>query len=109
MTSRTMAAMTTAMRNPGFSAREGRVWKSLSVAGNGLFADSGLSATESVFEGACVVCSIRLLIAFQIKPDTVFGVADGIGQFDFGEIMSIKTLDITFVSRGNRFLSLHDF
>jgi hypothetical protein len=46
--------------------------------------DSGLSATDGFAVGgaACVDCSIRLLIAFQISPYTLFGIADDVSQFD---------------------------
>src|ERR1700747_1238287 len=106
-----MSAMTTAMRKPGLWVRDGRARKSLSVAGKGLLADSGFSDTGGFAVGgaACVVCSIRLMIAFQILPDASFGVADGVGQFDFCQVMSIKTLNIAFMRRGNGFLRLHDF
>ena len=50
-----------------------------------------------------------LLIAFQISPDALFGIADGIRQFDFCEIMSVKTLNVTFVGAGDGFLRLHNF
>src|ERR1051326_5609802 len=50
-----------------------------------------------------------LLIAFQILPDPLFGIADGVGQFYFREIMSIKTLDVILMGRGHCFLRLDNF
>jgi hypothetical protein len=50
-----------------------------------------------------------LLIAFQIAPDALFGIADGVGQFDFREIMSIKALNKALVCSGNGLLGLYDF
>src|SRR5215469_15847373 len=49
-----------------------------------------------------------LLNAFQISPDALFGITDGVRQFYFGQIMSIKTLDITFVRGSDCFLRLHN-
>src|SRR5215472_7361762 len=95
------------MRKPGLEAREGRVWKSRSVDGSGLCGDSGFSGTAG---GVCVVlCSMELLIAFQISLNALFGIANGVSQFDFREIMSIKTLNIAFVRVGNGLLRLHHF
>src|SRR5579864_6337415 len=95
------------MRKPGLEAREGRVWKSRSVDGSGLCGDSGFSGAAG---GVCVVVgSIWLLMAFQISLYALFGIANRVSQFDFREIMSIKTLNITFVSVGDGLLGLHDF
>ena len=55
-----------------------------------------------------MVCSIRLLIAFQISLDAVFRVADGVRQFNLREIVKIKTLNITLMGAGNSFLRLYD-
>src|ERR1700722_4824301 len=108
---RTMIAMTTAMRKPELCVREGRVWKSLSVAGNGfvLFAGFSVSARLPGVGGLWVVCSIRLLIAFQILFDALFGVADGVRQFHLRKIVEIETLNITLVSAGDGFLRLYHF
>src|ERR1051326_4773670 len=106
-----MMAMISAIRNPRLWVREGRVWESRSVAGNGL-PDSGCSVFRLADSagGLCVVvCSIPLLIAFQILPDPLFGIANGVGQLYFREIMSIKTLDVILMGRGHCFLRLHNF
>src|SRR3954453_2874819 len=49
-----------------------------------------------------------LLSAFQIAPDALFGIADRIRQFNLGQIMSIKTFDVTFVGGGDSFLRLYN-
>src|SRR5262245_726533 len=99
MTSSTTNPIRTAIRKPGLEAREGRAWKSRSVDGSGLCGDSGFSGAAG---GVCVVlCSIWLLMAFQISLYALFGIANRVSQFDFREIMSIKTLNISFVRVGN--------
>ncbi len=65
-------------------------------------------AFSALAGGLCVRLFHTLLIAFQISPDALFGIADGVRQFDLREIMSIKTLNITLVGAGNRFLRLHN-
>ncbi len=106
-----MTAITTPIRKPELWVREGRVWKSSSVEGNGLVLLAGFSTSvfSALAGGLCVVCSIRLLIAFQISFDALFRVADGVRQFDLRKIVGIKTLNITLVSAGHGFLRLHDF
>ncbi len=49
-----------------------------------------------------------LLIAFQISLDALFGIADGVRQFNFCEIVGVKTLNITLVRAGHGFLRLHN-
>ena len=49
------------------------------------------------------------MIAFQVLPDALLGIADGVGQFYFREIMSIKAFDVILVSGGHRLLGLDDF
>ena len=39
----------------------------------------------------------------------MLGIADGVRQFDFREIMSVKTLNKTLVGSGDGFLRLHHF
>ncbi len=39
----------------------------------------------------------------------MLGIADGISQFDFREIVSIKTFDVVLVGAGDGLLRLHDF
>src|SRR6202049_2763922 len=106
-----MIAMTTAMRKPELCVRDRRVRKSSSVAGKGLVLFSGVStsAFSPLAGGLCVVCSIQLLIAFQILFDAMLRVADSVGQFDFREVVGVKTLNVTFMSAGNRLLRLHHF
>src|SRR6266567_8953946 len=105
-----MIATTTPIRNPELCVRERLRRKSSSVAGRGfppVSVRSPLFATSG--GGLCVVCSIRLLIAFQILFDAVFRVANGMRQFDFRQVMEIKTLNIAFVSAGHSLLRLHHF
>src|ERR1700726_3909823 len=106
-----MIAITTPMRNPELCVREGREGKSSSVAGNGLMLLAGRSAAgfSALLGGLCVVCSIRLLIAFQILFHALFRVADGISQLHLGKIVEIKTLNVALVSGGNSLLRLHHF
>src|SRR5208337_3083786 len=100
--------MITAMRKPGLAVREGRVRKSRSVAGNGLLRASGCSGGAA--GGLCVVGSIVLfLFAFQISFDSLFSVADGACQFYLRQVVRVKTLDVTFMSAGDRLLGLHYF
>ena len=75
-----MMAMATAIRKPELWVREGRVCKSSSVAGSGFVLLGGRSgaALSTVAGGLCVVCSIRLLIAFQISLHAVFRIANGV-------------------------------
>ena len=104
-----MIAITTPMRNPELCVREGREWKSSSVAGKGLMLLAGRSAAgfSALLGGLCVVCSIQLLIAFQILFDALFRVADGISQLHLRKIVEIKTLNVALVSGGNSLLRLH--
>ena len=50
----------------------------------------------------------RLLFAFQISFHSLFSIPDGAGQFDFGEVVRVQALDVTFVRGGDRFLRLHN-
>src|SRR5579864_2983244 len=93
--------MTTPIRKPELWVRGRVLRKSSSVAGSGWVLDEGFSASAfsaSTFPpragGLCVVCSIQLLIAFQILFDAMFSVADRICQFDLRKIVVIKTLNI---------------
>jgi hypothetical protein len=47
--------------------------------------------------------------AFQKSFDALFGSTDGIRQFDFRQIVSVETLNVTLVRTGDRFLRLDDF
>ncbi len=49
------------------------------------------------------------MFAFQISFDSLFGVSDSAGQFDLGEVMSVETLDVAFVSAGDGLLRLDYF
>jgi hypothetical protein len=104
-------AIATAILKPELCVREGRLRKSSSVAGSGFGLLGGRSvAVFSTFAGGlCVVCSIRLLIAFQILFDALFRVADGVRQFDFRKIVEIKALNVTLMSAGDGLLRLHYF
>src|ERR1700681_473504 len=105
-----MIAMTTPIRKPELCVRERRLRKSSSVAGKGFVLFSGVSTSFSPLAGGlCVVCSIQLLIAFRILFDAMLCVADSVGQFDFREVVGVKTLNVTFMSAGNRLLRLHHF
>src|SRR6202790_520322 len=105
-----MMAMTTPIRKPELCVRDRRGRKSSSVAGKGFVLFSGVSTSFSPLAGGlCVVCSIQLLIAFQILFDATLRVADSVGQFDFREVVGIKTLNVTLVSAGKRLLRLHYF
>src|ERR1700684_1390444 len=106
-----MIATTTPIRKPELWVRDRLLRKSSSVAGNGLVSFSGVSswAFSPAAGGLCVVCSIRLLSAFQILFDAVFRIANSVSQFNLREVMRIKTLNVTLVSTGKRFLRLYHF
>src|SRR5271165_4758788 len=98
-TSSTMAAMTTATRNPELPVSEGRVRKSRAVDGRGWVLLSGRSFLGRSFSGRsflgrsvgaggglCVVgvvesIKFELVFAFQISFDSLFGISDGARQF----------------------------
>src|ERR1035438_2397107 len=105
-----MIAMTNPIRKPELCVRD-RLRKSSSVAGSAWVLFSGCSASAfSLLAGRlCVVCSIRLLSAFQIFFDAMLGVADSVRQFNLREIVGVKTLNVSFVCAGNRLLRLDHF
>ena len=74
-----------------------------------LLAGRSAAGFSALLGGLCVVCSIRLLIAFQILFHALLRIADGVRQFDLRKIVGIKTLNVAFVSAGNCLLRLHDF